>query len=130
MCQVTCQYTSSSGALLNHGLLVIRHALARRCILGEAEVDCGVDAVGFEARGCGADASKTEQPASVLNALMSNVRAGGAIGIPGLYVTDDPGAADAAAKAGALSLRLGLGWAKSISFGTGQCPVIKYRPHP
>ncbi len=93
-------------------------------------MDCGVDAVGFEARGCGADASKTEQPASVLNALMSNVRAGGAIGIPGLYVTDDPGAADAAAKAGALSLRLGLGWAKSISFGTGQCPVIKCRPHP
>ncbi len=54
------------------------------------------------------------------------MRAGGAIGIPGLYVTDDPGAADAAAKVGALSLRLGLGWAKSISFGTGQCPVIKY----
>jgi glutathione-independent formaldehyde dehydrogenase len=43
-----------------------------------------------------------------------------------MYVTDDPGAADSAAKIGALSLRLGLGWAKSISFGTGQCPVIKY----
>jgi len=97
-----------------------------RSILGEAEVDCGVDAVGFEARGCGTQASKTEQPASVLNALMGSVRAGGAIGIPGLYVTEDPGAADAAAKIGALSLRLGLGWAKSISFGTGQCPVIKY----
>jgi DNA-directed RNA polymerase specialized sigma24 family protein len=95
-------------------------------ILGEPEVDAAVDCVGFEARGCGTQASKTEQPASVLNALMGSVRAGGAIGIPGLYVTEDPGAADAAAKIGALSLRLGLGWAKSISFGTGQCPVIKY----
>jgi len=33
------------------------------------------------------------------------------IGIPGLYVTDDPGAKEKAAKQGNLSLRLGLGWA-------------------
>jgi len=38
----------------------------------------------------------------------------------------DPGAADEAAKAGSLSLRLGLGWAKSHSFYTGQCPVMRY----
>ncbi len=54
---------------------------------------------------------------------MTITRAGGAIGIPGLYVTEDPGAHDSAAKTGNLSLRIGLGWAKSISFGTGQCPV-------
>ncbi len=59
-------------------------------ILGEPEVDCGVDAVGFEARGHGADAA-TEQPARVLNSLMEITRAGGALGIPGLYVTGDPG---------------------------------------
>lgn len=95
-------------------------------ILGEPEVDCGVDAVGFEARGCGAQGSKKEQPAAVLNSMFEVVRAGGALGIPGLYVTDDPGAVDESAKIGALSLRLGLGWAKSMSFATGQCPVIKY----
>ena len=94
-------------------------------ILGVPEVDCAVDAVGFEARGHGADAA-TELPATVLNSLMDLTRAGGAIGIPGLYVTGDPGAADEAAKAGSLSLRLGLGWAKSHSFGTGQCPVMRY----
>jgi glutathione-independent formaldehyde dehydrogenase len=33
---------------------------------------------------------------------------------------------DEAAKVGSLSLRLGLGWAKSHSFVTGQCPVMKY----
>ena len=50
----------------------------------------------------------------------------GALGIPGLYVTGDPGGIDEAAKVGALSISLGTGWAKSLSFTTGQCPVMKY----
>ncbi len=94
-------------------------------LLGVPEVDCGVDAVGFEARGHGEHSSQ-EAPATVLNSLMTITRAGGGLGIPGLYVTGDPGAADDAAKEGSLSLRLGLGWAKSHSFMTGQCPVMKY----
>lgn len=94
-------------------------------ILGTPEVDCGIDAVGFEARGHGRDAG-TEQPATVLNSLMEITRAGGSLGIPGLYVTGDPGAADEAAKVGSLSMRFGLGFAKSHTFVTGQCPVMKY----
>ena len=94
-------------------------------ILGVPEVDSFVDCVGFEARGHGNNAS-VEQPATVLNTAMAVTKAGGAIGIPGLYVTGDPGAADAAAKEGSLSIRIGLGWAKSHSFYTGQCPVLKY----
>ena len=95
-------------------------------ILGTPEVDCAVDAVGFEARGHGHAGSQEEAPATVLNALMEVTRAAGNIGIPGLYVTDDPGAVDKAAQKGALSIRLGLGWAKSHSFFTGQTPVMKY----
>ena len=95
-------------------------------ILGVAEVDCAVDAVGFEARAHGHEGSKHEAPAAVLNALMEVTRAAGKIGIPGLYVTEDPGAVDSAAKRGSLSIRLGLGWAKSHSFFTGQTPVMKY----
>lgn len=94
-------------------------------ILGEPEVDCFVDCVGFEAHACGHNHAH-EQPATVLNSAMSVTRAGGQIGIPGLYVTDDPGAAEEAAQKGALSMRFGLGWAKSHSFHTGQCPVMKY----
>jgi glutathione-independent formaldehyde dehydrogenase len=94
-------------------------------ILGVPEVDCGVDAVGFEARGHGSGAQQ-EAPATVLNSLMELTTAGGALGIPGLYVTGDPGGVDEAAKRGALSLDLGTGWAKSLSFTTGQCPVMKY----
>ena len=93
--------------------------------IGQPLVDAAVDAVGFEARGHGEN-SQTEMPATVLNSLMKLTRAGGAIGIPGLYVTGDPGGVDAAAQEGSLSLRLGLGWAKSHSFVTGQCPVMKY----
>lgn len=95
-------------------------------ILGKPEVDCAVDCVGFEAHGHGSSGSHEEAPATVLNSLMEITRAAGAIGIPGLYVTDDPGAADAAARKGSLSIRFGLGWAKSHSFHTGQTPVMKY----
>jgi glutathione-independent formaldehyde dehydrogenase len=95
-------------------------------ILGTPEVDCGVDAVGFEARGHGHGRDAEEAPATVLNSLMDITAAGGALGIPGLYVTGDPGGIDEAAKKGALSLSLGTGWAKSLSFTTGQCPVMKY----
>src|SRR5882724_9464128 len=94
-------------------------------ILGVPEVDAGVDAVGFEARGHGSDADH-EAPATVLNSLMEITRAGGKLGIPGLYVTGDPGGIDDAAKHGSLSIRLGLGWARSLSFTTGQCPVMRY----
>ncbi len=76
-------------------------------ILGVPEVDCAVDCVGFEAKGHGG----AEQPAIVLNQLMDVTRAAGAIGIPGLYVTEDPGAKDDAARSwksqSALRSRLG-----------------------
>ena len=94
-------------------------------ILGVPEVDAAVDAVGFEARGHGTGSSE-EAPATVLNSIMDVTRVAGRLGIPGLYVTGDPGAVDDAAKQGSLSLQIGLGWAKSHSFTTGQCPVMKY----
>lgn len=94
-------------------------------IVGVPEVDAAVDCVGFEARGHGRQASE-EHPATVLNSVMEVTRAGGGIGIPGLYVTGDPGAVDENAKIGMLSIRIGLGWAKSHYFTTGQCPVMRY----
>ncbi len=94
-------------------------------IVGVPEVDCAVDCVGFEARGHGHDAG-VERPATVLNSIMEITRAGGSLGIPGLYVTGDPGGVDANAKIGMLGIRIGLGWAKSHSFHTGQTPVMRY----
>ncbi|HMF53888.1 MAG TPA: formaldehyde dehydrogenase, glutathione-independent [Edaphobacter sp.] len=94
-------------------------------VLGVPEVDAAVDAVGFEAKGHGAHHTE-EAPATVLNSLMTITRAAGGIGIPGLYVTADPGSKDKAAQQGSLSMRFGLGWAKSHRFFTGQTPVLKY----
>ncbi|AYA76051.1 formaldehyde dehydrogenase, glutathione-independent [Bacillus sp. Y1] len=93
-------------------------------ILGSPEVDCAVDCVGFEASAHGANA--TEAPATVLNSIMQVTRAGGRLGIPGLYVTGDPGGVDEDAKIGTLRVRLGLGWAKAHTFVTGQTPVMQY----
>ena len=93
---------------------------------GSGEVDAAVDCVGFEARGHGAEGSQGEAPATVLNSIMDITRAAGRLGIPGLYVTGDPGAVDEPAKVGSLSIRIGLGWAKSHAFQTGQCPVMSY----
>jgi len=93
-------------------------------IVGEPVVDAAVDCVGFEARGHGAGAS--EAPATVLNDVMSITQVAGRVGIPGLYVTGDPGGIDENAKIGQLGVRIGLGWAKSLSFTTGQCPVMRY----
>ena len=87
-------------------------------IVGTPEVDSAVDCVGFEARGHGHDAAK-EQPATVLNSVMEITRAGGQIGIPGLYVTGDPGGVDANAKVGNL---------RSASDSVGQVTFVPHRP--
>lgn len=91
-------------------------------VVGVPEVDSAIDAVGFEARGH----SGKEQPAIVLNQMMEITRVAGKIGIPGLYVTQDPGAHEKAAQQGSLSLQFGLGWSKAQSFHTGQTPVLRY----
>ena len=94
-------------------------------IYGEREVDCGVDAVGFEAHGCGAEVG-TEEPEAVLNALMEVVRAGGGMGIPGVYAEGDPKAKTKEAKQGKMLLDYGKAWIKSPSMRGGQAPVMKY----
>ena len=64
------------------------------------EVDCAIDCVGFEAKSQSSDGQVIEAPAVVLNDLMEITRPAGSIGIPGLYVTDDPGAKEKAAQRG------------------------------
>lgn len=91
-------------------------------ILGVPEVDCAIDAVGYEAHGQGEE----EQPASVLNDIMDITQAGGKLGIPGLYVTEDPGASDEDAQKGTLKVNFGVGWSKTHSFATGQTPAMQY----
>ncbi|TYB76148.1 alcohol dehydrogenase catalytic domain-containing protein [Bizionia saleffrena] len=94
-------------------------------ILGVPEVDCGVDAVGYEAHGHGENAD-TELPETALNDVMDITRAGGSIGIPGIYVGGDPGSKLPRPKKGTLDLILGQVWVKSLTMTTGMAPVMNY----
>jgi threonine dehydrogenase-like Zn-dependent dehydrogenase len=76
-------------------------------VLGVPEVDASIDAVGFEARGHGSGHT-VEAPATVLNSLMTVTRAAGGIGIPGLYVTEDPGSKNEAAQRGSVHQSAGI----------------------
>lgn len=96
-----------------------------KTILGVSHVDAVVDCVGFEAYAVG-QSQRVEKPAIVLDTAMDLVKAGGGIGIPGLYVTDDPGAKEEGAREGMLGLHFGLGWSKAISMAMGQTPVMRY----
>ena len=93
-------------------------------ILKDREVDCGVDAVGFE---CHGQASSKNQPEAVLNALMQVVRAGdGGMGCVGVYSEVDTKADSEAHKQGKLLLDFGKAWIKSPKLTVGQCPVMRY----
>lgn len=93
-------------------------------ILGRPEVDSVVDCVGFEAHGMGPDAG--QKPEQMLDALFEIVRAGGAIGLTGVYTSTDEGAPSQAKQHGIFSLPLGSIWGKSIHIGMGQAPVMRY----
>jgi glutathione-independent formaldehyde dehydrogenase len=96
-------------------------------LVGVPMVDAAIDAVGFEASAHGSAGAKGEAaPAAVLNQLMDITFVAGGLGIPGLYVVEDPGAPNEDAKHGMLKIRFGKGWSKSLHFHTGQAPVLQY----
>ena len=93
-------------------------------ILGEPEVDGAVDCVGFEARGHGAG-RRGRAPATVLNCSWKSP-APAAHRHPGAVRHRRPGRRRRERQDRQLGIRIGLGWAKSHSFTTGQCPVMRY----
>jgi glutathione-independent formaldehyde dehydrogenase len=87
-------------------------------------VDCGIDAVGYQAFDRG---NPNEfNPNQVLSDLARVVRATGHIGVIGVYLDQDPAAKDEAQKAGMLTIPFGEMWTKGITIGTGQTPVKLY----
>ncbi len=95
------------------------------------EVDKGVDAVGYQAidpkkEGEEAYDPARENPAIVLNNLIRSVKPTGELGIPGLYVPEDPGAPDEMAAQGRLGIDFGLLFEKGQALATGQCNVKQY----
>ncbi|WP_238439576.1 zinc-binding dehydrogenase [Microbacterium sp. JZ31] len=89
---------------------------------GGQGADCGVEAVGYQAH----DAAGQEHPELVLDQLVKVVRATGGLGVVGVYVPQDPGAATEPAKEGRYDFQFGTAFTKGLTIGTGQCPVKRY----
>jgi glutathione-independent formaldehyde dehydrogenase len=89
---------------------------------GGQGADCGVEAVGYRAH----DPSGEENPELVLDNLMKSVRTRGGIGVVGVYLPQDPGAATEAARQGRIGYDYGTFFTKGEYMGTGQCPVKRY----
>jgi glutathione-independent formaldehyde dehydrogenase len=85
-------------------------------------VDCGVEAVGYQAH----DPAGQEHPGLVLDQLVQVVRATGKIGVVGVYEPSDEGAATEDAKHGRYDFDYGTAFTKGITIGSGQCPVKRY----
>lgn len=84
--------------------------------------DRGVEAVGYQAH----DHSGQEHPELVLDNLVASVRSTGGIGVVGVYVPEDPGAATEGATKGRIGWDYGTFFTKGQSMGTGQTPVKRY----
>jgi glutathione-independent formaldehyde dehydrogenase len=98
-----------------------------RAISGKDQVDCGVDCVGFESCGQHGKGRRTvAERSEVLNTLISIVKFGGGLGLPGVYLPADPGAKDDEAQKGLTLLDFGNYWNKSQFMQGGQCPVMKW----
>jgi glutathione-independent formaldehyde dehydrogenase len=85
-------------------------------------VDRGVEAVGYQAH----DPTGDEHPELVLDNLVKVVRSTGGIGVVGVYVPQDPGAATEEAKHGRIAWNYGTFFSKGHHMGTGQAPVKRY----
>jgi glutathione-independent formaldehyde dehydrogenase len=84
--------------------------------------DCGVEAVGYQAH----DPSGEEHPELVLDNLVETVRSTGGIGVVGVYMPQDPGAASEQAQQGRIPWQFGTFFTKGQHIGTGQAPVMRY----
>jgi len=89
-----------------------------------AGVMCGIDAVGYQAKDFG-DPSR-EHPTKLTEELVDVINPTGSLGIIGVFLPQDPGGKDPAAKQGSYTLPWGKLWSKGIQLGMGQTPVKNY----
>jgi len=84
--------------------------------------DCGAECVGYQ---CHNSAGK-EVPNLTMNSLVDAVKATGTIGVVGVFIPEDPKAADKLARKGQIAFDFGKYWFKGQKMGTGQCNVKAY----
>jgi glutathione-independent formaldehyde dehydrogenase len=87
-------------------------------------VDCGIDAVGYQAYDR-SDPSKYKANQVLLD-LARLINPTGSLGIIGVYLEQDPRASNEMEKAGYLTMPWGTLWSKGITLKTGQTPVKEF----
>lgn len=84
--------------------------------------DKGVEAVGYQAH----DHHGHEKPGMTINSLIQAVRPTGRIGVVGVFVPEDPQAADDLAQKGRFAFDFGTFFFKGLTMGSGQANVKQY----
>jgi glutathione-independent formaldehyde dehydrogenase len=84
--------------------------------------DKGCECVGYQAH----DPSGEEHANMTMDNLVLSVRATGRLGVVGVFMPKDPGAADKLSKQGRISFDYGTFWMKGQRIGTGQANVKAY----
>ncbi|MER6443891.1 glutathione-independent formaldehyde dehydrogenase [Streptomyces venezuelae] len=87
--------------------------------------DNGCECVGYQAH----DPQGEEDAALTMNGLIDAVRFTGSLGVVGVFLPEDPGAAEAQGELeaqGKIPIDFGMLWFKGQRMGTGQAPVKRY----
>ncbi len=84
--------------------------------------DRGCECVGYQCH----DPAGKEVPNMTMNDLVKVVRPTGGLGVVGVFMPEDPGAADALAKEGKIAFDIGHFFSKGLHMGSGQCNVKAY----
>jgi glutathione-independent formaldehyde dehydrogenase len=84
--------------------------------------DCGAECIGYQCH----NSRGKEVPNLVMNDLVDCMKATGTLGVVGVFIPEDPGAADRIAKKGQIAFDFGKFWFKGLKMGTGQCNVKAY----
>jgi threonine dehydrogenase-like Zn-dependent dehydrogenase len=91
-------------------------------LTGGEGADRGCECVGYQCH----EPVGREIPNMTMNSLVKCVRATGGIGVVGVFMPKDPGAADELAKQGQLAFDFGKFFEKGLHMGSGQCNVKAY----
>ncbi len=91
-------------------------------LTGGKGADRGCECVGYQC----CNMHREEVPNLTMNNLVQTVKATGRIGVVGVFLPEDPGAADKLAKRGQIAFDFGQFWLKGQSMGTGQANVKAY----
>lgn len=94
-------------------------------ILKTPQVDCAVDAIGYEAHGHGHNADR-ERTTDAMDTIVDVTRYGGQLGVVGVYMPIDAKGKTLMAKMGRPPFEFGRSWDKGLTISTGQVPVLRY----